>query len=609
MNYQNYQEWSKDQFTKTLQKLDDIYYNGGDSDVVISDAEYDFLREKYEEKYGKWEHIGAVVKHKKTVQLPKYLGSMDKYKMNNEKEIRKFSENYPGNYIIEEKLDGVSGLLVYTPKNIKLYTRGNGYSGVDISNLIKYLKVPAIKVENTLYIRGEIIIPRDVFQKKFSQTFKNARNLVSGIVNSKRVNVKNASAMDFVCYDVIDSNMTPSQQMDFLKKHSFHTVKYFSIDEISPEILNKYLEKMKGSSTYEIDGIIVISDGVYPRETSGNPKHAFAFKNNIMYVQTTVKNVLWNPSKHAVLKPQVEIEPVDIGGTTVTFATGHNAKYIVHNKIGPGSIIEITRSGDVIPFITNVIKPGQIVYPKERYEWNATEVDFVLLEDNTKVISKQILYFCQTMNFKGIGEATTDKLVENGVGNISKLLKCQVSDFERFGFGKIESQNIYNSIHNNIVDVDLALLMGASGCFGFGLGRRKIQTILDVHENILTKKQDISNISKIIGWTEKSALQFLDGLERFRVFLNENKKITYKVVSKNTNGNTNGNKKVVFSGFRDKKLKSLAEQKGYEIVENISTRVDILVVKDINGNSGKMKKAQQILGIKIVSREDFEKNI
>ena len=62
MNYQNYQEWSKDQFTKTLQHLDIIYYNGGESEVVVSDAEYDFLREKYEEKYGKWEHIGAVVK-------------------------------------------------------------------------------------------------------------------------------------------------------------------------------------------------------------------------------------------------------------------------------------------------------------------------------------------------------------------------------------------------------------------------------------------------------------------------------------------------------------------------------------------------------------------
>lgn len=603
-NLQNYQNWSKDQFTKTLQNLDDIYYNGRESDVVVSDAEYDFLREKYEEKYGKWEHIGAVVTHKKTVQLPKYLGSMDKYKMNNEKEIGRFSGKYPGKYLVEEKLDGVSGLLVYTPKNIKLYTRGNGYLGVDISNLIKYLKVPELKVKETIYIRGEIIIPRDVFQKKFSQTFKNARNLVSGIVNSKRVNVKNASAMDFVCYDVIDSNMTPSQQMDFLKKHSFHTVKYFIIEEIFPEILNNHLEKMKGNSKYEIDGIIIISDGIYPRETSGNPKHAFAFKNNIMYVQTTVKNVLWNPSKHSVLKPQVEIEPVDIGGTTVTFATGHNAKYIVNNKIGPGSIIEITRSGDVIPFITNVIKPGKIVYPKEKYEWNSTKVDFVLLEDNPKVISKQILYFCQTMNFKGIGEATTDKLVEHEINSISKLLKCRVSDFEHFGFGKVESQNIYNSIHDNIINVDLALLMGASGCFGFGLGRRKIQTILDVHENIITKKQTVGNISKIFGWTDKSASQFLEGLERFKKFLKENKNITYKVLSKKKNGD----KKIVFSGFRDKDLQSKAEQKGYEIIGNISSKVHMLIVKDVNGKSSKIKKAEK-LGIEIISRDDFEKKL
>ena len=603
-NLQNYQNWSKDQFTKTLQNLDDVYYNGRESDVVVSDAEYDFLREKYEEKYGKWEHIGAVVTHKKTVQLPKYLGSMDKYKMNNEKEIGRFSGKYPGKYLVEEKLDGVSGLLVYTPKNIKLYTRGNGYLGVDISNLIKYLKVPELKVKETIYIRGEIIIPRDVFQKKFSQTFKNARNLVSGIVNSKRVNVKNASAMDFVCYDVIDSNMTPSQQMNFLTKHSFHTVKYFIIEEISPKILNNHLEKMKGNSKYEIDGIIIINDGIHPRETSGNPKHAFAFKNNIMYVQTIVKNVLWNPSKHSVLKPQVEIKPVDIGGTTVTFATGHNAKYIVNNKIGPGSIIEITRSGDVIPFITNVIKPGKIVYPTEKYEWNSTKVDFVLLEDNTKVISKQILYFCQTMNFKGIGEATTDKLVEYEIDSISKLLKCKIKDFENFGFGKVESKNIYNSIHNNIINVDLALLMGASGCFGFGLGRRKIQTILDVHENIITKKQTIENISKIFGWTDKSASQFLEGLEQFKKFLKENRNITYKVLSKKKSGN----KKIVFSGFRDKDLQSKAEQKGYEIIGNISSKVHMLVVKDVNGKSSKIKKAEK-LGIEIISRDDFEKKL
>jgi DNA ligase (NAD+) len=604
MNLQNYQNWSKDQFTKTLQSLDDIYYNGKESDVVVSDTEYDFLRDKYEEKYGKWEHVGAVITHKRTVELPKYLGSMDKYKMNNQKEIKRFSEKYQGKYLIEEKLDGVSGLLVYTKKKIKLFTRGNGYYGVDISNLIKYLNVPEINVKNTLYIRGEIIIPRDVFQEKFSHKFKNARNLVSGIVNSKRVNVKKASAMDFVCYDVIDSDMIPSQQMNFLSKHSFKIVKYSIIEKLSPEILNNCLENMKRNSIYEIDGIIVISNYIYPREISGNPKHAFAFKNNIMYVQTTVKNVSWNPSKHSVLKPQIEIEPVNIGGTTISFATGHNAKYIINNKIGLGAIIEITRSGDVIPYITNVVQPGKIVYPTEKYEWNATGVDFVLLEDNQKVISKKILYFCQTMNFKGIGEATTDKLVDNGIDSISKLLKCKITDLKKFGFGKIESQNIYNTIHNNIVDVDLSLLMGASGCFGFGLGKKKIDRILVVHNDILKNKQIITNISKIVGWSKKSALQFLEGLERFKKFLKENKKITYKVLSKKTNGN----KKVVFSGFRDKELESKAKQKGYEIVGNVSSKIKMLVVKDINTTSGKIKTAKK-LGIKILSRTEFEEKI
>ena len=66
-NLENYQKWSKNQFIKTLQNLDDIYYNGGASDVIVSDDEYDFLREKYEEKYGKWEHIGAIVKHKNEI--------------------------------------------------------------------------------------------------------------------------------------------------------------------------------------------------------------------------------------------------------------------------------------------------------------------------------------------------------------------------------------------------------------------------------------------------------------------------------------------------------------------------------------------------------------
>ena len=98
-----------------LKCLDDIYYNSDNPDDVLPDEYYDVIRDKYEERFGPWEHVGAVVSEKVTVKLPYYLGSMDKYKPENEKEIQKFSKKYTGPYLIEDKLDGVSGLLIYYP--------------------------------------------------------------------------------------------------------------------------------------------------------------------------------------------------------------------------------------------------------------------------------------------------------------------------------------------------------------------------------------------------------------------------------------------------------------------------------------------------------------
>ena len=103
----------------------------------------------------------------------------------------------------------------------------------------------------------------------------------------------------------------------------------------------------------------------------------------------------------------------------------------------------------------------------------------------------------------------------------------------------------------------------------------------------MSKKRKVNDISKIFGWTDKSGTQFLEGLERFKIFLKENSQITYKVGSKKSNLDI---KKVVFSGFRDKNLLLMAEQKGYEIFNSISSKINILVVKDLNSKSGKKKR-------------------
>ena len=133
-------------------------------------------------------------------------------------------------------------------------------------------------------------------------------------------------------------------------------VKNDSIKSLSNEYLSEILIKWRDEYEYEIDGIIVIDDKLYNRIT-GNPLHAFAFKMIIseQIAEAKVVNVLWTPSKDGYLKPRVQIEPITLGGVKIEYATGFNAKFIVDNNIGLGSLITIIRSGDVIPHILSVV--------------------------------------------------------------------------------------------------------------------------------------------------------------------------------------------------------------------------------------------------------------
>jgi NAD-dependent DNA ligase len=127
---------------------------------------------------------------------------------------------------------------------------------------------------------------------------------------------------------------------------------------ITNETLSETLQEWRKSSPYEIDGIIVSDDRVYPR-MSGNPDHSFAFKMVLsdQVAETHVVDVIWTASKDGYLKPRVQVMPVRVGGVTIQYATGFNAEFIEKNKIGVGAVIQIIRSGDVIPYIQSVTTP------------------------------------------------------------------------------------------------------------------------------------------------------------------------------------------------------------------------------------------------------------
>jgi NAD-dependent DNA ligase len=171
-------------------------------------------------------------------------------------------KKYNGMYVLSCKLDGVSGLYSTEGPRPRLYTRGNGIIGQDISHLIPYLKLPKVR---GISIRGEFIISKQKFKTKYSADFSNPRNFVAGIINSKTIDVDRIKDIDFVAYEVIHPQLKPSEQMEFLGSQAVDVVRHVTCNSISNDILSKLLVKWRDDYAYEIDGIICIHDEIYQR--------------------------------------------------------------------------------------------------------------------------------------------------------------------------------------------------------------------------------------------------------------------------------------------------------------------------------------------------------
>ena len=157
-------------------------------------------------------------------------------------------------------------------------------------------------------------------------------------------------------------------------------MKHKLVPDVTNEMLSDVLVDWRNTYKYLIDGIIIIDNHSYKR-TKKNPKHAFAFKMVLsdQKAEAKVVDVIWKPSKDGFIKPKIRIEPIHIGGTEITSATAYNADFILKNKIGIGAIVEIIRSGDVIPTIQKVISPApQAKMPPPPWHWNENTYRYYL---------------------------------------------------------------------------------------------------------------------------------------------------------------------------------------------------------------------------------------
>ena len=599
--------------------LDDKYYNTEET-CEFNDFQYDILKDLIAEIEGKnYIHsIGSKVREDDNrVKLPVWLGSLDKIKPEDKNKLNNWiAKNNFENYIVENKLDGVSCLYECKKGNVKLYTRGDGSIGADITHLLEYIKnIPKVKID--IMIRGELIMKEKTFKSKYSDTVANSRNMISGLVNAKSLRI-GLYDVDFVTYEIIsneDYQSNPSKQFNMLEHLGFQVVsnKIINKTELNVEKLSEILIYNKSLYEYEIDGIIIQPDEKYIRNLKDNPKYAFAFKINT-FVEAIVEGVEWNISKYKLLKPRIKIKPVNLNGVNINYASGSNAKNIFDNSIGKGAVVKLTRSGDVIPYIFDVIKAAEFPdMPTISYKWNENKVDIIVEDDENNISDiKMISSFFSGMGIKNISDSTVEKIYNAGYKTLKSILKAKKEDFQKIdGFQKTLSEKIYNNIHNGLQNITLDLLIGSACVFGEGIGRKKVKSLLDNFPDILeinmSEKDMIEKIKNIEGFSDKTAEKIVNNIDKVKKFLKDIEKYVSYEKSAQLSSNKLEGKSILFSGYRPKELMEIITKNGGTIASTVNKTLSILIVKDKDSHSSKIETAKKF-GIEILYENEFIDN-
>ena len=606
---------SEDRVADTVLYANKMYHN---ETAVMTDAQFDIMKKYVEDTYptnAVNAEIGAEIEYNK-VSLPYPMPSMAKIKPDTDA-LGNWVHKYKGPYVVSCKLDGISALYTTQGTIPALYTRGNGFVGQDISYMIPYLRIPAI---DNMVIRGELIIPTHIFNTKYKAQFATVRNTVAGLVRRKTTN-NLLHDIHFVAYEVVSPPVKPSEQFIMLKKHSIECTWHQLIGELSNESLSQMLVQHRAAYEYDIDGIVVIDDAVYSKTSSPTPDHAFAFKMvmNDQIAESNVVDVIWSPSKDGYLKPRIRIEEVRIGGVKIEYATGFNASFIKTNGIGVGAVVQLVRSGDVIPYIQHVVVATEPKMPDVPYTWNETGVDAIIagIGDNDIVQIKNIAQFFKGIEVDGLGEGNVSRIMQSGRRTVGAFLAMSVDDILAIdGFKETMAVKLYNNMQEAATNASISALMSSSNVFGRGFSDKRIELIMDALPDILTSteplNQKIVRVSHIKGMAAKTAEQFVAKIGDFIRFLNSCK-LEYKlnqastqtqIQPQNTQHPLYG-KSIAITGTRDKTVLDIIRRSGAKVAASVKKTTFMLVAKQLAVDASAALTEAIVLEIPIMQMESF----
>ncbi len=554
-------------------------------------------------------------------------------------------------YICEPKIDGLSLNLVYKNGNlVSAGTRGDGFIGEDVTENILNIKNIPSKLKkgfpDFIEIRGEVFLNKSDFQKLNSKLenkskFANPRNAAAGSLRQLDISISHSRPLKFIphgigkCSDNFDKiedyynqlknwNITPNN----LSK------KCYSVEEVI-KFYNQIDQKRSGID-YDIDGLVVKINSFKLQQRLGyvgkNPRWAVAIKFSAEKANTIIQSVDYQVGRTGAITPVARLQPVNLGGVIISNASLHNFEEINKKNINVLDLVEIERAGDVIPYVTRLVKKNSKLNTKIKPPRNCPICKSNVLKEKDEAILRctntysctsqkigRIIHFVskKSLNIDGFGEKQVKQLFNlnfiNKVEDIFNLEKFKTEIVELDGWGELSFSNLISSI-NNSKKISLDKFIYSLGIRFIGeVNAEILANEFKELDAFISSSNNISMLENIDGLGPKAISSIIDFFSKDinkETIENLKKHLSIKFIKNEVLDNFFSNKHLVFTGTlselsRDE-AKYLAKTKGAKILSSISKKTNFLIAGEKAGS--KIDKAKK-LGIKILNEKEFLKKI
>ncbi|PYT51577.1 MAG: DNA ligase (NAD(+)) LigA [Acidobacteria bacterium] len=570
-----------------------------------------------------------------------------------DRRVRQGSGREKIEYIAEHKFDGLSISLQYEDGVLaRGVTRGDGTTGEDVTPNVKTIRSIPLRVEAAVLkktklpadfeVRGEVMMTRKAFEALNRQQeqiggkiFVNPRNSAAGAVRVLDPAITASRRLDFFAYYLLVDGKVPfakhSDSLQALKQLRFRASDDWKLCSGIDAVI-EYCDEWDGKREklpYEIDGVVIKVNSLAIQNelgyTAKAPRWAIAYKYPARQETTVVKDIIVQVGRTGTLTPVAVLEPVQVGGVTVSRSTLHNMDEIERLGLQIGDTVLIERAGEVIPHVLKVVKEGKqrkpFEMPKRCPECGSAihhvegEVAYRCVNAACPAKRKEsLLHFAgrHAMNIDGLGEKIVDQLVDKGlvkdVADLYSLKLEEVAGLERMA--EKSAQNLLDEIEASKKN-SLARLIYALG-IQF-VGERTAQLLAEhfssLEELAGAKEEELMEVPEVGPKVAASIVEFFSEPANRQLIKKLRKAGVHPIAEKRqVRSDKFTGKSFVFTGGLANRSREeageIVQQHGGKVSGTVSKKTDYVVVGTDPGS--KYEKAKE-LGVTILSEAEFEK--